>query len=114
VARRYFEATTAAGEAATAAGRTDYAARHAMQVWCAFAGSREEARGYVAPAMQAFYGLPFERFEKYTPYGTAADVAEFLSAYVEAGCSEFNLVAQGPDEESTVAAVAEVRRLLAK
>jgi len=60
----------------------------------------------VAPAMQAFYGLPFERFEKYTPYGTAADVAEFLATYVEAGCTEFNLVAQGPDEESTVAAVA--------
>ena len=112
--RRFVEATTAAGEAAAAAGRADYPARHAMQVWCGFADTREEARGYVAPAMRAFYGLPFERFEKYTPYGTPADVAEFLAGYVEAGCAEFNLIPQAADDETTIASVAEVRRLLAK
>ena len=41
--------------------------------------SREAARACLAPAMQAFYRLPFERFERYCPYGTAEDVAEFLA-----------------------------------
>ena len=29
--------------------------------------------------MEAFYRLPFERFERDCPYGTADDVAEFLA-----------------------------------
>ncbi len=109
--RRFAEAVTLAGQTAGRAGRTDYPARHAMQVWCGLADSREAARRHVAPAMQAFYRLPFEQFERYTPYGTPADVAEFLAPYAEAGCTEFNLIPQGPD---TIAAVAEVKRLLTR
>jgi hypothetical protein len=63
--------------------------------------------------MQGFYGLPFERFERYSPYGTPADVAEFLAQYVAEGCTEFNLIPQGPDPEETIARTAEVKRLLA-
>jgi hypothetical protein len=63
--------------------------------------------------MQGFYGLPFERFERYSPYGTPADVAEFLAGYVAEGCTEFNLIPQGQDAEETIAAAAEVKRLLA-
>ena len=59
--------------------------RHAMQVWCGLADSREAARACLAPAMEAFYQLPFERFERYCPYGTADDVAEFLAPYVAGG-----------------------------
>jgi alkanesulfonate monooxygenase SsuD/methylene tetrahydromethanopterin reductase-like flavin-dependent oxidoreductase (luciferase family) len=108
--RRFARAVTLAGEAAEQEGRIDYPARHAMQVWCGFGSSRETARRRVASAMQAFYHLPFEHFERYTPYGTPADVAEFLAPYVEAGCTEFNLIPLGPD---TVTAAAEVKRLLA-
>jgi alkanesulfonate monooxygenase SsuD/methylene tetrahydromethanopterin reductase-like flavin-dependent oxidoreductase (luciferase family) len=111
--RRFAEAVALAGEAADRAGRTDYPARHAMQVWCGLAASREEARRLVARAMQAFYRMPFESFERYTPYGTPADVAGLLAPYVAAGCTEFNLIPQGTGDESTVAAVAEVKRLLA-
>ena len=89
-----------------------YDARHAMQVWCGLAGSKEEARACLAPAMQAFYQLPFERFERYCPYGTAEDVAEFLAPYVAAGAAEFNLIPCAPDPAETIAAVSTVKNLL--
>jgi hypothetical protein len=63
--------------------------------------------------MQAFYRLPFERFERYCPYGTAEDVAAFLAPYVEAGCTEFNLIPQAGDDDAALAGVVEVKRLLA-
>jgi alkanesulfonate monooxygenase SsuD/methylene tetrahydromethanopterin reductase-like flavin-dependent oxidoreductase (luciferase family) len=111
--RRFAEAVELAGATAEQAGRPDPLTRHGMQVWCGLADSAEEARARLAPAMEEFYGLPFERFERYCPYGTAADVAEALAPYVAAGCTEFNLVAQSPDDEAAIAGTAEVRRLLA-
>lgn len=62
--------------------------------------------------MELMYQIPFERFEKYTPYGTPEDVAEFLGLYAEAGCGEFNLIAQAADADQMIAAVAAVRKLL--
>jgi hypothetical protein len=85
-----------------------------MQVWCGLADSRETARACLAPAMEAFYQLPFERFERYCPFGTADDVAEFLTPYADAGCSEFNLIPQSPDHEQAVAGVAAVKARLAR
>jgi hypothetical protein len=67
-----------------------------MQVWCGLAGTKEAARACLAPAMEAFYQLPFERFERYCPYGTPDDVAEFLAPYAAAGCREFNLIRRHP------------------
>jgi hypothetical protein len=63
--------------------------------------------------MEAFYQLPFERFEKYCPYGTADDVAEFLAPYAAAGCTAFNLIPQSPEHDQAIAGVAAVKRLLA-
>jgi hypothetical protein len=63
--------------------------------------------------MEAFYQLPFERFEKYCPYGTADDVAEFLAPYAAAGCTAFNLIPQTPHQEQAIVDVAAVKRLLA-
>jgi alkanesulfonate monooxygenase SsuD/methylene tetrahydromethanopterin reductase-like flavin-dependent oxidoreductase (luciferase family) len=110
---RFAAATRLAAEEAARTGRADPPARHAMQVWCGLADSRLAARACIAPAMQAFYQLPFERFERYCPYGTADDVAEFLMPYVEAGCSEFNLIPQAPDQDQLIAEVAAVKKLLA-
>lgn len=87
--------------------------RHAMQVWCGFADTRQTARACLAPAMRRFYGMPFERFERYCPYGTPDDVAEFLAGYAAAGCTEFNLIPQAPDDDQALAGVAAVRKLLA-
>jgi alkanesulfonate monooxygenase SsuD/methylene tetrahydromethanopterin reductase-like flavin-dependent oxidoreductase (luciferase family) len=112
--RRFANAVEMAAEEAARAGRPDPPARHGMQVWCGLADSKEAARGCLAPAMEAFYQLPFERFERYCPFGTADDVAEFLAPYVDAGCTEFNLIPQSPDQEGAIAGTAAVKGLIAR
>ncbi len=105
-------AMTLMEKAAAEAGRDEVPSLHTLQIWCGFGDSRDEGRARVAPAMQGFYQLPFERFEKYTPYGTPEDVAGFLSPFTELGCRTFNFIAQSQDADSTLAAIAEVKRLL--
>ncbi|HEY7361403.1 MAG TPA: hypothetical protein VH642_11375, partial [Streptosporangiaceae bacterium] len=91
--RRFAAAVELAAQEAAAAGRPGPPSRHAMQ---------------------AYYQLPFERFERYCPYGTADDVAEFLVPYAGAGCAEFNLIPQSPDPDQAVAGAAAVKKLLAR
>lgn len=110
--RRFAEAAALAAAEGAALGRTEPATRHAMQVWCAVGTTREQARNRLADRMQEFYQLPFERFERYCPYGTAQDVAQALVPYLAAGCSEFNLLMQGADDDSVIEAAATVRSLL--
>jgi len=112
--RRFAAAVELAAQEAAAVGRPGPPSRHAMQVWCGLADSKEAARACLAPAMQAYYQLPFERFERYCPYGTADDVAEFLAPYANAGCAEFNLIPQSPDPGQVIAGVAAVKKLLAQ
>ena len=111
--RRFAAAVEMAAEEAARAGRPDPPDRHAMQVWCGLADSKEAARACLAPAMEAFYQLPFERFERYCPHGTAEDVAGFLAPYAAAGCTEFNLIPQSPDHDHAIAGTAAVKKLLA-
>jgi alkanesulfonate monooxygenase SsuD/methylene tetrahydromethanopterin reductase-like flavin-dependent oxidoreductase (luciferase family) len=110
--RRFADAVEIAAKEAARIGRPDPPARHGMQVWCGLAESKEAARACLASAMETFYHLPFERFERYCPYGTAEDVAEFLAPYVDAGCTEFNLIPQSPDHDVSIAGVAAVKELL--
>ena len=77
---------------ATRAGRDPSRFDHALNVWCGFADKRETGRQSLATQMQAFYQMPFEPFERYSPYGTPEQVADFLSPYIDAGCSTFNLI----------------------
>jgi alkanesulfonate monooxygenase SsuD/methylene tetrahydromethanopterin reductase-like flavin-dependent oxidoreductase (luciferase family) len=100
------------GADATNAGRDARRFEHGLNVWCGFAATREAARKLLAAQMQAFYQMPFEPFERYSPYGTPEQVAEFLSPYVEAGCSAFNVIPCADDEENAIAAVGELRTLL--
>lgn len=109
---RFAQVVQTIADESAAAGRGSHPGRHAMQVWCGFADDAATAREALAPAMEAFYQIPFERFEKYSPYGTPADVAEFLAPYVDAGCTAFNLVPQSPTPEIALAGAAEVKRLL--
>jgi alkanesulfonate monooxygenase SsuD/methylene tetrahydromethanopterin reductase-like flavin-dependent oxidoreductase (luciferase family) len=111
-ARRYAEVVSSIDEQAAAAGRADHPRAHAMQVWCGIADDRGEARTLVSTAMEGFYQIPFDRFARYSPFGTPADVAAFLVPYVEAGCTTFNLIPQSPDVDTAVAGAAEVKRLL--
>lgn len=109
---RYAQAVGAVEEAAAEAGRSGVTWQHALNVWCGVGADEQEARGHVAPAMEAFYQLPYDRFARWSPAGAPAQVAEFLAPYVDAGCTTFNVIAQGPSLEAEVAAVAEVRRRL--
>jgi alkanesulfonate monooxygenase SsuD/methylene tetrahydromethanopterin reductase-like flavin-dependent oxidoreductase (luciferase family) len=111
--RRFASVTEQVREQAADADRDPAGFHHALNVWCGFGATREAARGPLAARMQAFYQMPFEPFERYSPYGTPADVADFLAPYVEAGCSAFNVIACADDDQTAVAAVGELRRLLA-
>ena len=110
--RRFAAAVELAADEAARAGRPGPPARHAMQVWCGLADTKEAARAYLAPAMEAFYQLPFERFERYCPYGTPDDIAEFLAPYAAAGCREFNLIPQAPGHDYAIAGTASVKRAM--
>jgi len=112
-AKRFAEVVESIDEQANAAGRADHPRAHTMQVWCGIADDRAHARKLLATAMEGFYQIPFERFERYSPCGTADDVAEFLAPYVAAGCTSFNLIPQSPDAETAVEGAADVKRLLA-
>jgi alkanesulfonate monooxygenase SsuD/methylene tetrahydromethanopterin reductase-like flavin-dependent oxidoreductase (luciferase family) len=111
--RRYAAVVEQIAEEAATAGRYPQSFEHAINVWCGFADSRETARALLADGMQSFYQMPFEPFERYSPYGTPAEIAEFVRPYVEAGCSVFNVIPCAEDAETAIAAVGELRRLLA-
>ena len=110
-ARRFGEVITQVNEQAAALGRPP-PRLHGIQIWAGIDDDRGRARARLARGMEDFYRTPFERFEKYSPYGTAPEVAEFLSPYRDAGCELFNIMPIAATEETGIAAVAEVRRLL--
>ena len=56
--------------------------------------------------------MPFERFVRYCPFGTPADVAECLAEYVTAGCPSFSLISCAGSLDEVIDSTAEVRRLL--
>jgi hypothetical protein len=64
--------------------------------------------------MEGFYKIPFDRFERYSPYGRPEDIAEFLGPYIEAGCSQFNLLAVQSSPDETVEAGLAVKEAVGK
>ena len=95
-----------------AGAERDVGWQHGLQLWLGAGASPAEGRGHVAAAMERFYRMSFEPFERYTPCGTAEDIAEFLKPYVEAGAATLNLTPCGTDRATEIATVAEVKRLL--
>src|SRR5205085_11542796 len=91
-ARRFASVVQEIAEHAAGAGRDPNGFEHAHNVWCGFGDSREVARKPLATAMETFYQLPFERFERYSPYGSPEVVTAFMSEYVDAWCRVFNLI----------------------
>ncbi|MGZ4691583.1 MAG: LLM class flavin-dependent oxidoreductase [Acidimicrobiia bacterium] len=110
--RRYGAVRDHIARQAAEVGRDPSRFEHALNVWCGFAPTREAARGLLAPRMQRFYQMPFEPFERYSPSGTPEDVAEFLRPYIDAGCSNFNVIPCASDADTAIAAVGELRTLL--
>lgn len=85
---------------------------HGIQLWVGIGADPTDGRRHVAEGMERFYKMPFEPFERYTPVGTADDIAAFLVPYVEAGARTFNLAAVGPDRAAEIETIGEVRRQL--
>ena len=113
-ARRFSAALDTIGERASAAGR-DVPRRNGLQVWVGLDRDEARARERLAAAMFDMYRLPFEPFARYSPCGSAADVADFLAPYVEAGCRDFNIMAITESSEATIDGVGEIReRMLAQ
>src|SRR3954462_957575 len=83
---------------------------HTLQLWAGFDRSLARTRR----VLEDSYGLPFERFARYTPCGGPEDVAAALLPYVEAGCRRFNFVPVAESLESAIADVASVKALLAR
>ena len=109
-ARRFAEA---AAEIARRASALDRAPReHGLQLWVGIDDDPARARARLAKAMEAFYRIPFERFEKYSPCGTPEDVAAWLAPYRDAGCRLFNLMPIAGDEATAIDAVQRVKRIL--
>jgi alkanesulfonate monooxygenase SsuD/methylene tetrahydromethanopterin reductase-like flavin-dependent oxidoreductase (luciferase family) len=111
-AARCAQAITAVEGYATDAGRTGVDWRHGMTFWCGFGADRAEARARVAPAMEGLYRTPFSAFERWIPHGTPAQVAEFVTPFVEAGATTLNFIPFAGSDEAGIDAVAEVRALL--
>jgi alkanesulfonate monooxygenase SsuD/methylene tetrahydromethanopterin reductase-like flavin-dependent oxidoreductase (luciferase family) len=74
-------------DAGQTAGRAEVSWQHGMLIWCGFGSDRQSARQMVAPAVEGIYRMPFERFERYVPYGRPAEVAEAIQPYISAGAS---------------------------
>lgn len=109
---RFLGAQEVIGNAARSSDRDPGAIEMGMQFWTCVAADRATARARVAEGMEGMYRVPFERFERYTPYGTARDVAEFIVPFVEAGARHINLIPWQESAEANVEAAAAVREAL--
>jgi len=109
---RFRQAQEVIAEAAIAAGRGPAEIEPGIQFWTSVAPDREVARGLVSRGMESTYRLGFERFERYTPYGSAAEVAERIAPYVEAGAKHVNLIHVQDSAEENIERGAEVRAAL--
>ena len=108
---RFARATGQVDARAAALGRPR-PALHGLQLWAGIDDNRDRARARLARGMENFYHVPFERFEKYSPYGTAAEVADFLARYRDAGCELFNIMPIAETDAAGIDAVAEIRARL--
>ena len=109
--QRYAQALAEIAQLAARAGRP-VPSHNGIQLWIGIDDDAAHARARLAKAMERFYRIPFERFEKYSPYGTPAVIADALARYRDAGCRLFNLMPIAADPEEGIAAVAEIKRLL--
>jgi hypothetical protein len=107
---RFAGATARVDELARNGGRS-WQPQHTLHSWCGLAPERSVARRVLAASMESLYQTPFERFERYSPFGPPSDVAEQLAPYL-AATRRINLIVEAPDVDYGIDAVGEVRRLL--
>ena len=56
----------------------------------------------LSAVMEAFYRVPFGKFERYCPCGTPEEIAASLRPYVDAGCRSFNLIPVADSEQAAI------------
>ncbi|MCH8994336.1 MAG: LLM class flavin-dependent oxidoreductase [Chloroflexi bacterium] len=113
-ARRMREAREKIDEWAAEEGRDPTRIGLGLQLWHAVDDDRDRARERLARRMQGFYQIPYERFERYSPYGRPEEIAEFLAPYVEAGCTHVNLLSVQSNPDQVVEAALSVKEALGK
>ena len=112
--RRMREAREKIDEWAAAEGRDPSRITLGLQLWHTVDDDRDKAREFLARRMQGTYQIPYERFERYSPFGPAEEIAEYLAPYVEAGCTHVNLLGIQSSQDEGVQAALAVKKALAK
>jgi alkanesulfonate monooxygenase SsuD/methylene tetrahydromethanopterin reductase-like flavin-dependent oxidoreductase (luciferase family) len=70
------------------------------------------ARQRASECTTGMYGVEFERFERYTPFGSAERVAAGIAAYAEVGVEEFIITPLSGDPLAQIERIAAVREIL--
>ena len=109
---RFAQAGERIREVAEAAGRDPSEIEMGMQFWTSVSDDREEAKALVSRGMEGTYRRPFERFERYTPFGSAAEIAEYLGPFMEAGARHINLIPVQESPEAVIEAAAKIQQEL--
>ncbi len=107
-ADRYRESVAEVEKLAADVGRTGVDWYHGMHFWCGVGSSPD----LLANAMESLYQTPFERFERYAPYGTPEAIADYVRPYVDGGARHVNLAPVAATPEEAIDAAAEVAGLL--
>lgn len=84
-----------------------------VNVWCGVDADEGRARDLLGQRMESFYRLPAEKFQHIAPAGTPTQVADWLSAFVEAGATHLTVIPVASSAEAGIDAVAEIGQLLA-
>jgi alkanesulfonate monooxygenase SsuD/methylene tetrahydromethanopterin reductase-like flavin-dependent oxidoreductase (luciferase family) len=109
---RFRQATAQIAELAESFGRPDVRWQHGLNVWCDVDPDPRRARDRLAATLQKYYGLPFEKFERWSPAGTPGQVADFLAEYIAAGCTSVNLTLPGESFEQSLSGAEAIRAAL--
>jgi alkanesulfonate monooxygenase SsuD/methylene tetrahydromethanopterin reductase-like flavin-dependent oxidoreductase (luciferase family) len=81
-----------------------------MVIW-ACVGKKKQAQESLAQAMQSFYQVPFERFERFTITGSQEEVKERIADFVQRGASDISIIPVG-DFESQIDILGEINQSL--
>jgi alkanesulfonate monooxygenase SsuD/methylene tetrahydromethanopterin reductase-like flavin-dependent oxidoreductase (luciferase family) len=109
---RYAAAVELIAKYAAEADRGATRWQHGMHVWCGLGACAATARARLGAVMEAFYQVPFGKFERYCPIGSPEEIAASLQPYAEAGCRSFNLIPVADSEQAAIEGTDAVRTAL--
>ncbi len=109
---RYATAVELIAKYAADEGRPVPRWEHGMHMWCGLGASAATARARLGAVMEAFYQVPFGKFERYCPCGSPEEIAASLQPYIEAGCRSFNLIPVADSERAAIEGTDAVRTAL--